>query len=61
MELPVLVIPGMNADTIAVAVGYGRADTLGVAAAGVGKTLIRLQRTTEKRLIMWQPELLPPT
>jgi len=37
VELPVLVIPGMNADTIAVAVGYGRADTLGVAAAGVGK------------------------
>lgn len=37
MELPVLVIPGMNANTIAVAVGYGRNEKLGKAAAGVGK------------------------
>lgn len=37
VELPVLVIPGMNADTIAVAVGYGRNEKMGVTAAGVGK------------------------
>jgi molybdopterin-containing oxidoreductase family iron-sulfur binding subunit len=37
VELPVLVIPGMNANTIAVAVGYGRTDKLGKAAAGAGK------------------------
>ncbi len=37
VELPVLVFPGMNADTIAVAVGYGRNEALGVTAAGVGK------------------------
>ncbi len=37
VELPVLVIPGMNADTIAVAVGYGRSEGIGVTAAGVGK------------------------
>jgi MoCo/4Fe-4S cofactor protein with predicted Tat translocation signal len=37
VELPVLVIPGMNADTIAVAVGYGRNESMGVTAAGVGK------------------------
>ncbi|MEO5562871.1 MAG: 4Fe-4S dicluster domain-containing protein, partial [Chitinophagaceae bacterium] len=37
MDLPVLVIPGMNANTIAVAVGYGRHDDLGRTAAGVGK------------------------
>ena len=37
VELPVLVIPGMNADTIAVAVGYGRNEGMGVTAAGVGK------------------------
>ncbi len=36
-ELPVLVLPGMNNDTIAVAVGYGRNDAMGVTAAGVGK------------------------
>jgi MoCo/4Fe-4S cofactor protein with predicted Tat translocation signal len=37
VELPVLVIPGMNADTIAIAVGYGRSEKLGRTAAGVGK------------------------
>ena len=37
VELPVLVIPGMNADTIGVAVGYGRNEKLGITAAGVGK------------------------
>jgi len=36
LELPILVIPGMNADTIAVAVGYGRSEAMGVTAAGVG-------------------------
>lgn len=36
VKLPVLVIPGMNADTIAVAVGYGRNEAIGVTAAGVG-------------------------
>ncbi|MFV0606049.1 MAG: TAT-variant-translocated molybdopterin oxidoreductase [Niabella sp.] len=37
VELPILVIPGMNANTIAIAVGYGRSDKLGRTAAGVGK------------------------
>lgn len=36
-ELPVLIIPGMQADTVALAVGYGRAEAIGKAAAGVGK------------------------
>jgi MoCo/4Fe-4S cofactor protein with predicted Tat translocation signal len=36
IELPVLVIPGMNANTIAVALGYGRSEGLGKTAAGVG-------------------------
>lgn len=36
IELPVLVIPGVNANTIAVAVGYGRSEKLGRTAAGVG-------------------------
>ena len=38
-ELPILVIPGMNADTIAIAVGYGRNEGMGVTAAGVGKNV----------------------
>ncbi|MBI5858444.1 MAG: TAT-variant-translocated molybdopterin oxidoreductase [Sphingobacteriales bacterium] len=36
VELPVLVIPGMNAETIAVALGYGRNEGMGKTAAGVG-------------------------
>ncbi|MBI5370869.1 MAG: TAT-variant-translocated molybdopterin oxidoreductase [Sphingobacteriales bacterium] len=39
VELPVLVIPGMDANTIAVAVGYGRSINLGRTAAGVGKNV----------------------
>jgi molybdopterin-containing oxidoreductase family iron-sulfur binding subunit len=39
LELPVLALPGMNADTIAVAYGYGRNEGMGVAAAGVGKSV----------------------
>src|SRR4030095_5700742 len=36
IELPVLIIPGMDPNTIAIAVGYGRTDKLGKAVAGVG-------------------------
>jgi MoCo/4Fe-4S cofactor protein with predicted Tat translocation signal len=36
IKIPALVFPGMNADTIAIAVGYGRNEALGVTAAGVG-------------------------
>ncbi len=39
LVLPALVIPGMNADTIAIAVGYGRNEGMGVSAAGVGKNV----------------------
>ncbi len=39
IELPVLVIPGMNAETIAVAVGYGRNANIGKAAENVGKNV----------------------
>lgn len=39
VELPILVIPGMNANTIAIAVGYGRNEALGKTAAGVGKNV----------------------
>ena len=36
IELPALVIPGMNKDTIAVALGYGRSEGMGKTAAHVG-------------------------
>ena len=39
IELPVLIIPGMDPNTIAIAVGYGRAKELGKAAGEVGKNV----------------------
>ncbi|MDP4263209.1 MAG: TAT-variant-translocated molybdopterin oxidoreductase [Bacteroidota bacterium] len=39
VQLPVLVIPGMNADTIAIAVGYGRAESLGKTAFEAGQNV----------------------
>jgi MoCo/4Fe-4S cofactor protein with predicted Tat translocation signal len=39
MELPVLVIPGMDPNTIAIAVGYGRSKNLGKAAENVGQNV----------------------
>lgn len=50
IELPVLVVPGMNANTVAIAVGYGRKssnaaksqDYLGKAIAGVGQNAYAL-------------------
>jgi len=36
IELPVLVIPGMQKDTIAVALGYGRSEAMGKTAGKVG-------------------------
>ncbi len=37
VELPVIVVPGMHSNTIAIAVGYGRGEKLGKTAAGVGQ------------------------
>ena len=42
MSLPVLVIPGMHKDVIAVAVGYGRSEKTGKAAANVGQNMFPL-------------------
>jgi molybdopterin-containing oxidoreductase family iron-sulfur binding subunit len=42
VELPVLVVPGMHANTIAVAVGYGRGEKLGRTASGVGQNVYPL-------------------
>jgi MoCo/4Fe-4S cofactor protein with predicted Tat translocation signal len=37
IELPALIIPGTQADTIAIAVGYGRSEKMGKAVIGTGK------------------------
>ncbi|OLY91045.1 quinol:cytochrome c oxidoreductase iron-sulfur protein precursor [Cnuella takakiae] len=44
VSLPALVIPGMNANTIAVAVGYGRNAGFGKASEGVGKNVFPFAR-----------------
>jgi molybdopterin-containing oxidoreductase family iron-sulfur binding subunit len=42
VSLPCLVIPGMNADTVAIAVGYGRNENFSKAAAGMGVNIYPL-------------------
>jgi molybdopterin-containing oxidoreductase family iron-sulfur binding subunit len=37
VELPALIIPGTHPDTIAIAVGYGRSESMGKAVIGTGK------------------------
>lgn len=37
IELPVIVVPGMHAEVMAIAVGYGRIASVGLAAADLGK------------------------
>ena len=44
VQLPVLVIPGMNVNTIAVAVGLGRAESIGKAVTGVGVNVFPFAR-----------------
>jgi MoCo/4Fe-4S cofactor protein with predicted Tat translocation signal len=44
VSLPALVIPGMQPDTIAVAVGYGRSENYSKATQGVGKNVYPLAR-----------------
>jgi MoCo/4Fe-4S cofactor protein with predicted Tat translocation signal len=37
IELPAVVVPGMHNDVVAIAVGYGRSEKVGMAAANTGK------------------------
>ncbi len=47
VELPVLIVPGMQNNTIAIATGYGRSEKLGRAVHGVGKNVNHLAGFTE--------------
>ena len=42
IEIPILVMPGMQADTIAIPAGYGRAASLGKASEGIGVNVFPL-------------------
>jgi MoCo/4Fe-4S cofactor protein with predicted Tat translocation signal len=44
INMPVLVIPGMDANTIAIAVGYGRTENFAKATAGVGQNVYPFAR-----------------
>jgi molybdopterin-containing oxidoreductase family iron-sulfur binding subunit len=44
LTVPALVIPGMNANTIAIAVGYGRSEKFAKATQGVGQNVYQLAR-----------------
>lgn len=37
LKLPIIIVPGSNANTIAIAVGYGRHEKIGLAAKGAGQ------------------------
>jgi molybdopterin-containing oxidoreductase family iron-sulfur binding subunit len=43
LELPAVVVPGMHSDVVAVALGYGRSETVGRAAANTGKNAFPFQ------------------
>ena len=47
VELPVLIVPGMQNHTIAIALGYGRTEKLGRAVPGAGKNVMHLAGFTE--------------
>ena len=44
LQLPILVVPGMNANTIAVPAGYGRNAAFGKASEGIGKNIYPFTR-----------------
>jgi molybdopterin-containing oxidoreductase family iron-sulfur binding subunit len=44
VSLPILVVPGMQANTIAVALGYGRNEAFGKASSGVGQNVFGFAR-----------------
>jgi molybdopterin-containing oxidoreductase family iron-sulfur binding subunit len=54
IELPIIIVPGTQADTIAVAVGYGCSEKLGKAAKGAGKNaypLVGFNGTTRQYIV----------
>jgi molybdopterin-containing oxidoreductase family iron-sulfur binding subunit len=42
ITLPIIIVPGTNPDTIAIALGYGRSEAIGKAAYGAGKNAFPL-------------------
>ena len=57
IELPVLIIPGMDPNTIAIAVGYGRTDKLGIAAGNVGANVYHLSSSNGTTRDYYTPDV----
>ena len=57
VELPVLIIPGMDPNTIAIAVGYGRTDKLGIAAGAVGANVYHLSSSNGSARDYYSPDV----
>lgn len=57
IELPVLIIPGMDPNTIAIAVGYGRATELGKAAGEVGKNVYQFSSSNGTTRDYYTPDV----
>jgi molybdopterin-containing oxidoreductase family iron-sulfur binding subunit len=57
IDLPVLIIPGMDPNTIAIAVGYGRAKELGKAAGEVGKNVYQFSSSNGTARDYYAPEV----
>jgi molybdopterin-containing oxidoreductase family iron-sulfur binding subunit len=57
IELPVLIIPGMDPNTIAIAVGYGRTDKLGIAAGNVGANVYHLSSSNGTSRDYYSPDV----
>jgi MoCo/4Fe-4S cofactor protein with predicted Tat translocation signal len=53
VELPALIVPGMQDNTIAIAVGYGRSTKLGRAVENAGKNVSHLALLTAENYIDW--------
>ena len=58
IEFPVLIIPGMNANTIAIAVGYGRSErTWKSSRQELVKMFIHFHHSTEQRVDYSAPDV----
>jgi molybdopterin-containing oxidoreductase family iron-sulfur binding subunit len=57
VELPVLIIPGMDPNTIAIAVGYGRTEQLGIAAGNVGANVYHLSSSNGTSRDYYSPDV----
>jgi molybdopterin-containing oxidoreductase family iron-sulfur binding subunit len=57
VDLPVLIIPGMDPNTIAIAVGYGRTDKLGLAAGNVGQNVYHLSSSNGTARDYYAPDV----